>query len=412
MKLRSFLSPIERFYLQRYFHKPGLYLFRFSFAFMILGIVLSVGILGAGLNLFEGYERTLKTLLLDSMSHISIQNPLGENLAETDVERISKVLTAQNETASATGVLSSSVMAVKDGVVRGCNLKAYSMSSGEQPYQKYIQSGSAVLPPGHIIIGYHLAKELALSLGDTLQVVYPQLGRISAMGMYPGSRFFTIGGIYQSGYYEYDRSLLICNKENADELLSLSGQYSYIEVRLKTSYIDKAPKLASEYESLIGKEFMAVPWTVYNQGLFRLIVIEKWLIFIIFSFLVLISGLNVVSAVTTVLYDRKNEIAILKTIGTTDSILKKLLYHRLAFTGITAILLGQIFGMLLSWAAVKQNFYTLKGDVYFIDRLVMHISPLNQLIIFVSAAFIVIICIRVPLARINRMEIIEILRQK
>jgi len=75
-----------------------------------------------------------------------------------------------------------------------------------------------------------------------------------------------------------------------------------------------------------------------------------------------------------------------------------------------AIVLGQLFGYLLSWLVVKQDFYHLKGDVYFIDRLELYVSPLNQIIIFVVAAILAVICIRIPLRRIDRMQIIDLLR--
>jgi ABC-type antimicrobial peptide transport system permease subunit len=74
------------------------------------------------------------------------------------------------------------------------------------------------------------------------------------------------------------------------------------------------------------------------------------------------------------------------------------------------VILGQLFGLLISWGIANQNIYKLKGEVYFIDRLELYASPLNQVIIFVVASFLIWICIRAPLRRINRMRIIDLLR--
>ena len=71
------MNSTERFFISRYLHAPKRNLFRFSFIFMILGIVLSVGILSAGLNLFEGYERALKSVLLDSFAHLKVERSNG-----------------------------------------------------------------------------------------------------------------------------------------------------------------------------------------------------------------------------------------------------------------------------------------------------------------------------------------------
>lgn len=412
MRKNSFFSPLERFFIARYLQEPKRFLLRFNFAFMVLGIVLSVGILGAGLNLFEGYERTLKSLLLDSMSHISIHAYNGEKLSQDRVDSIRQKLISKREVLSVHAMLGTSVMASKDDILRGCQIKAYEASSDELPFEKYVRKGSSKPLDGEVIIGHHLAKELGLSISDSLNIVYPRFDRISALGIYPGSINPRIVGIYQSGYYEFDRSIIICNVDTANELLLSPDQYSYLEIRLKNAYLESAGKLAGAWERELDSDLIAMPWTAFNSGLFRLIVLEKWLIFIIFSFLVLISGLNVVSAVTTVLYDKKAEIAILKTIGAPAGLIRRLLYLRIALVCVASIISGQLLGILLSWLVTKQRFYALKGDVYFIDRLVMHVSLQNQLIIFAAAALMIYICIMVPLKYIDKTEIIEVLRNR
>ncbi|MDZ4121215.1 MAG: ABC transporter permease, partial [Candidatus Cloacimonadaceae bacterium] len=269
---------------------------RFSFAFMILGIIVSVGILSAGLNLFEGYEQTLKAILLDSMSHISIHDVTADYLSEPDAQELVSQLSQNKDISAVYPMLTSSVMVSGNGNVRGCQLKAYQTDGMKAPYAKYVSEGSAELSDNHVIIGYYLARELSLAMGDTLQVVYPNLDRITPLGFYPSSRNFIISGIYQSGYYEYDRSLIISTKASADELLLTRGKFSYLEVRLNPAQIEKADAISRDMERSLGMSFIAIPWTVYNQGLFRLIMVQKWLIFIVFCFMVLIAGLNVVSA--------------------------------------------------------------------------------------------------------------------
>ncbi len=400
------------FFINRYLKHPKLYLFRFSFVFMVFGIVISVGILSAGLNLFEGYERTLKTLLLDSIPHISIQSYRNQYISKDDITQIKSKVESLPQIDQINPILSSSVMASKSGVIRGCQLKAYEYKTNPPPYEKYITVGRSEVMDSEIIIGYYLAKELSISVGDTLNVVYPQFDRITALGFYPNSRNYTVCGVYQSGYYENDRNLIITSKSNADELLLTQDKYSYIEIRLNPKYVNDADRISREVESLLGSSFVAIPWSTYNQGLFRLIVVEKWLIFIIFSFLVLIAGLNVISAITTIMYEKKNEIAILKTLGANNELIQGIFYYRVALVSILSILIGQVFGFILSLIVVKQSFYSLKGDVYFIDRLVMYVSPLNQIIIFLCASILIMVCIGIPLRSINKIEIIDILRQK
>lgn len=403
------MNPAEKLFLERYIGNPGRNLLRFSFVFMVLGIVLSVGILTAALNLFEGYERSLKSALLDSFPHISIKADYEDYLDADMVSRDLTILSSQPEVASATGVLSSSLMSHNGSRALGSLITAYDWPAGASPsYAKYVKQGAAKPSPGEAVIGRYLARELGLSLGDTLRVTYPRMDLITPLGLFPADHAFRVAGLYSSGYYEYDRSLVICHIDDARRVLSLPQSYSAIEVKLDSRYIDSADRLAVKFDRLISPDLSAFP--VVNTGLLDIVKMQKWLIFIIFSFLVLIAGINVISAVSTLIYDRKNEIAVMKTLGASARIIKHILNYQMATICLASIVLGQLFGLLLSWLAVKQNFYSLKGDVYFIDKLTLYVSPLNQLVIFLVAAALVILCIRFPLRRIDRMQIIELLR--
>ncbi|MGC9362601.1 MAG: FtsX-like permease family protein, partial [Candidatus Syntrophosphaera sp.] len=102
--------------------------------------------------------------------------------------------------------------------------------------------------------------------------------------------------------------------------------------------------------------------------------------------------------------------AVLKALGAGSSVIRNILGYQMAAVGLLSIVLGQLFGWLLSWLIVNQSFYRLKGDVYFIDRLEFYISPLNQAVIFGVAAMLILLCIHIPLRRIGRMRVIDLLR--
>ena len=403
------MNQVERFFLQRYVQEPKRNLLRFSFVFMVLGIVLSVGILTAALNLFEGYERALKSALLDSFPHISIQAVYSQFLDPQDCETARQALAERQEIASLTPKLTFNLMAYNGSKVRGGLVNAYAWKQGERVnYAKYVKKGKALAGQGEVVVGSYLARELGLALGDTLHLVYPRMDQISPLGLYPNVRPMKITGIYDSGFYEYDRSLIICNLNDAREIISLPVGFSNLEIKLKPEYLDGVEDLAYDYGKLLGRDMSATG--VANTQLLRIVRMQKWLIFIVFSFLLLIAGINVISAVSTLIYDKKNEIAVLKTLGASSGTIKRLLYYQVAFVCLASILIGQLFGYILSWLVVHQRFYQLKGEVYFINRLELYVSPLNQLVIFLVAAVVAILCIRIPLRRIDRMFIIDLLR--
>lgn len=405
------MDKLQQFFLARYLKAPKRNLLRFSFIFMTLGIILSVAILSAGLNLFEGYERSLKDVLLGSFPHISIQKENSEYISTDELPVLLEKLQNHPELIAITPLINYSVMAVGDGKVRGASLNGYDFS-GRYPFpqSKYINKGNRSLKSGELIIGKYLAKELGKGLGDTLKVVYPQLDRISALGIFPAEHSFVISGIYSSGFYENDRSMLICTQADAEALLNILPAFAKLELRLSPQAIDDVSDISAALQIQLGPDYMVYPWTVFSAGLLRLVTMEKWLIFIVFSFLVMIAGINVISAVSTIILDKKNEIAVLKTLGASSASIKKVLSYQVGLVGLIAIVLGQGIGALLSFLVEKQGFYKLKGDVYFIDSLSTAILPINLLFVFLVSTILVFACIYYPLRQIDKYQIIELLR--
>lgn len=403
------MNPAERLFIGRYISDPKRNLLRFSFLFMILGIVISVGILTAALNLFEGYERALKSVLLDSFAHIRVYGAgagsLPDSLATATLEKLSP----RPEIRSAVPVLSSNLMAQNGGKARGGMMQAYATGKGEAAiHAKYVAQGSAQVAPGEVILGHYLARDLGLALEDTVLVSFPRLDLITPLGMYPNQRSLKVTGIYNSGFYEYDRSLMIGSLADLRALSGLASGFSNIELHLGNAFADDAQRLAAEYDQLIGPAVYAAP--VVNTTLLSMVKMQKWLIFIVFSFLVLIAGINVISGVLTLILDKRNEIAVLKALGAGAGTVRNILGYQITLVCLASVILGQLFGFLLSWLIVRQNIYKLKGDVYYIDRLELYVSPFNQVLIFAVAALLVTLCVRIPLRRIDRMRTIDLLR--
>jgi len=294
----------------------------------VLGIVLSVGILSAGLNLFEGYERALKSVLLDSFAHVRIERGDGKWLDAEQVQRVRDKLGSLDEISSITPSIGLNLMAIDASSTRGCIFNAYETPASQTPlYAKYVIRGKAEIQDGQIFVGHYLAEEFGLGLGDSLRVLYPQLNRVTPMGIYSGEHLFQIAGIYRSGFYEFDRSLIIGTVTDARSILFTDDLYAYMDIKLKGARIEEAYALAARYNALAGADLMAYP--VVGTGLLRTVAMQKWLIFIVFSFLVLIAGINVISAVSTMIFDKKNEIAVLKTLGATARTIRRVVDYQI-----------------------------------------------------------------------------------
>lgn len=403
------MKSIERFYLLRYIKNPKRMLLRFSFIFMVLGIVISVGILSAGLNLFEGYERALKSVLLDSFAHIKIESANGRFLTAAQLDQIHETLKDTAQISSIIPYIGINLMAIDSQNTRGCIFNAYQNPENQEVhYDKFVVEGHTEIKNGEVIIGHYLAEDFGLKIGEDISLLYPQLNRVTPLGISSGNRRFKVKGIYKSGYYEFDRSLIIGTLEDARSILNTNDLYAAVEIKLKSDYVDKAKELANNINFALGNNMVAYP--PISGDLLRIVAMQKWLIFIVFSFLVLIAGINVISAVSTMILDKKNQIAILKTLGATSKTVRKVINYQILLVSFIAIIIGQALGALLSLLVVKQGFYHLKGDVYFIDKLEHHISAFNLITVFVVAALLVIICVWIPSRQINRLKIIDLIR--
>ncbi|MCB5235108.1 MAG: FtsX-like permease family protein [Candidatus Cloacimonetes bacterium] len=402
------MNQLEAFFLKHYIKTPRRNIFKFSFVFMVLGIALSVGILSAGLNLFQGYESNLKKLLLDSFAHINISPIYRDSIDEYSSDEILSIIFQKDGVSSALPLLQSQLMAQVGGKVRAANLMGFKDNANSY-YRDYISQGKQEIASGEIIVGHYLAEELALSIGDNLTLMYPRLDQISAFGLHSVTGSFEIVGIYRCGYYENDRSIVICDIDEARDLLNLPIGYTKIHVKLDNP--DKAPYYGRDLAQELNNRFTVIPWNYYAESLLRLVKMEKWLIFIVFSFLVLIAGINVISAVGTIILDKTDEIAILHTLGAKPKSIKRLFAYRVGIVAVIAVIIGQIFGLLLSWLVEKQGIYKLKGDVYFIDTLTFELSFTNLLVVFFTSTVLIFLCIMIPLKQIQKMQVMDIVRR-
>lgn len=402
------MNQLEAFFLKHYIKTPRRNIFKFSFVFMVLGIALSVGILSAGLNLFQGYESNLKKLLLDSFAHINISPIYRDSIDEDSSDEILSIIFKKDGVSSALPLLQSQLMAQVGGKVRAANLMGFKDNANSY-YRDYISQGKQEIAPGEIIVGHYLAEELGLSIGDNLTLMYPRLDQISAFGLHSVTGSFEIVGIYRCGYYENDRSIVVCDIDEARDLLNLPIGYTKIHVKLDNP--DKAPYYGRDLAQELNNRFTVIPWNYYAESLLRLVKMEKWLIFIVFSFLVLIAGINVISAVGTIILDKTDEIAILHTLGAKPKSIKRLFAYRVGIVAVIAVIIGQIFGLLLSWLVEKQGIYKLKGDVYFIDTLTFELSFTNLLVVFFTSTVLIFLCIMIPLRQIQKMQVMDIVRR-
>ncbi|MFC1887733.1 ABC transporter permease, partial [Candidatus Cloacimonadota bacterium] len=349
-------------------------------------------------------------------SHIYIFRTGENNLTERDITDLDLFLSRQQEVAVTSQIIMSEAMISNGKKIKGCLLRGIDWQQEVLPtqYRDYVFKGDYRLEDfNSAVLGYRLANRLGLSVGDTFTIHSPMNSKVTPLGLRTEDRTFLLTGLYKSGMYEYDSKFLFCSLESAMEFKG-TDEYSMLEVKLFDEAIENADYLAYKWEQeLMQVDFLYQfsSWIDFNGNLFSLLQLQKWVLFIILSFLILIASFNVVSSVSTSIIEKRKELGILKAYGASNNLLRKIFVNKALITGLIAILTGLILGYGIAEVLSRQSVFLLNADVYFFDRIQVQFSWLSMVSVLIVSLIIILLASLIPLKQISRMEVTSILRK-
>ena len=343
----------------------------------MLGIALGVAALIIVLSVMNGFQKEVRDRMLGVVSHIEIYGPGGGVLADlpltmSQVRKNPQVIGAAPFVA-AQGLLSTGA-AVRGVFVRGVipELEDQVADIGKHMIAGRLED----LRPGEfgIVLGVNLAQALRVEVGDRVTLIAPQ-GQVTPAGLIPRLKQFKVVGIFKVDHNEYDSALAMARLEDAQLLYRLGDSVS--GVRLKTRDIYDAPRVARELARTIRTEAYLSDWTQQNVNYFRAIQIEKRMMFIILTLIILVAAINVVSTLVMVVTEKHPDIAILRTLGASPASVMKIFVVQGAVIGLVGTLIGVVGGVLLAvnidvvvpFIERAFGFQILSREVYYISEL-------------------------------------------
>ncbi len=380
----------------------------------LIGLIISTAVLTVAFSVFDGYEDALKKSILNSSSHVYIFKQGREDLSNENIVGLRNYLKGKEQIASQSPIVITQGMLRKDGRINSASVHGipYGYHSKKTPFNSFVIEGKASIENEYeAIIGNKLAQLLNAKVGDTVTLLSPLKPRITPLGIKTPSQKLTVTGIYKSGMYEYDSHYLFVNLKTAQKFSTESDQITMMEIFLKDKYIDEADILSSDWNYDLGHEYQVLSWQFYNSNLFQLLSLEKKILFIVLSFLILIASFQLISATSTIILEKQHDIGIMKAYGVKDIEIQKMFLLRQVSSSVIGIIIGILTGYGIGWLLIVQDIYHLKGDVYQIEDISFSFSLLNAALIFSSALFIIIFSIVLPLRRISRMNITNLLRR-
>lgn len=345
----------------------------------VIGVAAGVASLIIALAITNGMRRDLQERLIGSTAHIVLMRVAGDGIRNWRplLDRLRHV---PHVTAAAPGLYGQVLIsrgarsggALIKGIVPadertvGNLLQAVRTGSADAltSEQDATPASQQAIPP--LVIGKDLAETLGAKVGDTVLVTSPQ-GELTPLGLVPRYQRFSIVGIFQSGFYQYDSSYAFLRLGDAQRLFSEPDLISVISFKVDDLYL--ADKVGLTIERAAGKGFQTTNWMEQNRELFRALKLEQVVTFIVLALIVCVAALNILIALTMMVMEKTRDIAVLMSFGVRAEQIRRIFLMQGLLISVIGTILGLIVGYGLSWAGGHYRFIRLDAAVYSIDYL-------------------------------------------
>ena len=380
--------------------------------FSFLGIMLGVAILITVMSVMNGFKTDLTNKILGLNPHIVIQ-PNGFKIDDQYILKLKNDFKEINLSKSFTGegiVLSNEI--AKGVILKGVDKNEKKI---EDFFEKFITKGKLNnFDSNSVFIGTELAFDLNLKEGDMLSLMTSSF-IMTPLGSLPKQENFKIAGIFNTGFLEFDQNVIFLNIGDVLSIFDKESKDQNIEIYLRNPlkanfYKDKIQK--------INKNYFIYTWSDLNKSLFSALKVERNVMFIILSLIVIVAAFNIISGLTILIKNKTKEIAILKTLGLSNRSIKKSFFLTGFVIGFCATVSGILLGIFLSINLEKiraflSNVFNLEifpADIYFLEKLPSEISLNSILVIFIISLIISAISSYLPASKISKMNTFRALR--
>ena len=385
----------------------------------MIGIALGATALITVISVMNGFERELRERILGVASHATIS---GIDGSLEGWESLADAAEAHPEVVGAAPFVELQGMLTHSGQVRGVLIRGVSPAREPRVSEVggYLVEGDfESLAPGrfHVLLGRDLALRLDATLGGRVTLVAPQ-ARITPAGVLPRMRRFTVTGIFEAGHAQYDTSLAVIHLEDAQRLLRLGDAVSGLRVKLADMF--DAPRVSRELARSFGGAYWLRDWTQHHANFFRALKIEKTVMFVILTLIVAVAAFNLVSTLIMVVTDKEADIAILRTLGASQSGILSIFVVQGTVIGVAGTLAGVAGGVALAThvetlvPAIESFFGTkfLSPQIYYISAVPSEMRWRDVAAVGSVAFVMSVLATLYPAWKASRIQPVEALRHE
>ncbi len=410
-------GPFERFVARRYLRSRRKEGFISVIAgFSLAGISLGVATLIIVMAVMNGFRAELLTRILGVGGHVTVYGTPGPLTNYADVTaRLKKVQGIVDAAPLVTGQAMLTVGRRAGGVaVQGISrddLSRRKIIAGN------IKTGSlaAFGASDTALIGVRLATRFNLAVGDHITLVAPS-GNVTAFGTLARSKSYRIVGLFEVGMYEYDKNFIYLPFDAAQLFFREQGRASVIEVMLSNP--DALRPAVSRITAELGPQTRVRDWQQANSSFFTAIQVERNVMFLILTLIILVAAFNVISGMIMLVKDKGRDIAILRTMGATRGAVMRIFFMAGASVGVLGTVVGFVLGTAFAanietirgWVSKLTGTDVFSAEIYFLSQLPAKIDPGEVLSVVAMSLALSFLATLYPSWRAARLDPVEALR--
>jgi lipoprotein-releasing system permease protein len=384
----------------------------------LVGIALGVATLIVVMSVMNGFRYELLGRILGLNGHIMVQGYQG---GLPDYDALAKQLRQVAGVRRVTPIIEGQVMAMANNTASGALVRGLRPADLKKMpiIADNIRAGDLADFTGRnaVVVGDKLAHTLGLTVGDNITLVAPQ-GTFTAFGTAPRLQAYTIVATFDIGMYEYDSGFIFMPLEEAQIYFRQTGRVSGLEVM-----IDDPDKVAAFHEPLlrlVAGRGVLVDWRQINSGFFTALQVERNVMFLILTLIILVAAFNIVSSLIMLVKDKGADIAILRTMGATRGAVMRVFFIAGASVGVLGTLSGSLLGVLFcdNIEPIRRFFERLTDtnlfseEIYFLSELPARMDPVEVVSVILAALALSFLATLYPSWRAARMDPVEALRHE
>ena len=382
----------------------------------IAGVAVGVMALIVVIAVMAGFEADLKTRILGGQANVILMRYSGpfEEYPEVmrRVEAVPGVaactpfIYSQVMLRSAANTTGAVLRGIDPATIGGVLKTLANVMVPEAGAVAAAEAGGAGMPG--IVLGRELAKNLGVVQGDVVHLISPR-GMLAPTGHVPAMKAFRVSGYFESGMYEFDQTFAYIHLHDAQRLLRMGDAVTGLEVRVHDIY--EARAVADSIVSQLGSSYYARDWMQMNRNLFKALKLERRVMFIILTLIVLVAAFNIASSLIMMVMGKTKDIAILKAMGATDRSIRKIFVFNGMVIGTIGTGLGLLLGVVLCSLLRRYNIHELTGDIYyFTTQLPVKMEVLDVVCIVAAALVICFFATLYPARQAAKLNPVEAIR--